>query len=768
MCESITANVDNLKVYENYAKYNLIRDYKGLDMVETRNIPSPGPIPDVPVVVSNLDPIIDPIGPITDLPGGPPNLNFDSDHTVEESTILLGNDNTLFSLVNIFRDFQFPTGPNFINNGQIWLTTLDGGRAINSTNASSVVNNGLIVSVSLSEQRGPELVGGSSSGVATGVTIGSGADFENTGDIFAISMGGFSLGLSSFVTEGLTNSGNIYAEAAFDATGIFDGNSINLDNDGTIISSAGRDARAISTGANGSVNNSGLIRAISDRAGPEQQEGVGIGIEFFISGDIVNSGTIEADFAILSDISGQSFLSDFSNFSLNNSGTIIGVISSGGGDDILDNSGSITGNVFLGNGNDMLSSELGQITGDVFGGDGNDIIRLGLGNDFIDGGSGQDQLFGGAGNDLLIGGRGDDTLVGGVGNDSFSGGYGNDILTLSGGDRAFGNDQDDIFIVSDGQFQLIDGGNGQDSLLFANQGQTLDLSTFIDAGRITSIEEVQIEAGSGVAISAANAGNLSDNSDIFVSGLGTLTLYDGWSVGNTVERNGITFIEYTAGLASILAAEELSVTLTSAAPTNSITPQEFLGQAAIDPPEIQVDFTAEQNQFFTATDDFTVFDVETYRAVSSDGAFQSPVVFRLQENQRFDDGPAVFTNNGSIIAEGTSFQNFVGFEEIDLAFGIVVTGFNWDVENFGLISASSTGNISQGLFSDSGNTVRNFGDIIATSGNSRATGVNVRNTDVINTGTISATTENLGDFPDFSPTTAVILNAADLDNSGMI
>jgi len=226
-------------------------------MVETRNIPSPGPIPDVPVVVPNLDPIIDPIGPITDLPGGPPNLNFDSDHTVEESTILLGNDNTLFSLVNIFRDFQSPTGPNFINNGQIWLTTLDGGRAINSTNASSVVNNGLVVSVSLSEQRGPELVGG-------------------------ISMGGFSLGLSSFVTEGLTNSGNIYAEAAFDATGIFDGNSINLDNDGTIISSAGRDARAISTSANGSVNNSGLIRAISDRAGPEQQEGVGIGIEFFI------------------------------------------------------------------------------------------------------------------------------------------------------------------------------------------------------------------------------------------------------------------------------------------------------------------------------------------------------------------------------------------------------------------------------------------------------------------------------------------------------
>jgi Ca2+-binding RTX toxin-like protein len=78
----------------------------------------------------------------------------------------------------------------------------------------------------------------------------------------------------------------------------------------------------------------------------------------------------------------------------------------------------------------------------LVGGAGNDTIHGGPGWDFIDGGAGSDTLFGDDGNDILHGGAGNnDVLIGGNGNDTY------------------------LFARGDGADAVIDNG-GTDSLVF--------------------------------------------------------------------------------------------------------------------------------------------------------------------------------------------------------------------------------------------------------------------------------------------------------------
>lgn len=97
------------------------------------------------------------------------------------------------------------------------------------------------------------------------------------------------------------------------------------------------------------------------------------------------------------------------------------------------------------------------------GGDGNDALDGGSGDDVLNGGVGDDQLTGQDGDDILDGGDGADTLDGGPGADTLLGGNENDQLTGGqGSDQLFGGAGADFLLASDGEFDLIDCGDGQD------------------------------------------------------------------------------------------------------------------------------------------------------------------------------------------------------------------------------------------------------------------------------------------------------------------
>ena len=128
------------------------------------------------------------------------------------------------------------------------------------------------------------------------------------------------------------------------------------------------------------------------------------------------------------------------------------------------------------------------------------------GDDYLDGGDGDDTIVGDAlnfstlpvrrrppptgsgGADTLIGGNGDDLLIGDAvgchrtasasgGDDRLSGGDGNDTARIGdahasgdngrgGNDRLFGEAGDDVLHSGGGAFDIMDGGDGVDTVVF--------------------------------------------------------------------------------------------------------------------------------------------------------------------------------------------------------------------------------------------------------------------------------------------------------------
>jgi Ca2+-binding RTX toxin-like protein len=182
------------------------------------------------------------------------------------------------------------------------------------------------------------------------------------------------------------------------------------------------------------------------------------------------------------------------------------------GDDTLDG-GDGDDTILGGPGNDVIVEKGFGDDKELNGGPGNDTIRGGRGSDqLILGEDGDDQLFGesgserirgGAGNDLLEGGaagdrlegeEGDDTVRGDVGNDSIGGGNGNDTVdggtgddaimgeggndTLIGGtgvDRFNGGPGDDIIRAADDSADVIDCGEGVDTVFVEADTPTRDV-----------------------------------------------------------------------------------------------------------------------------------------------------------------------------------------------------------------------------------------------------------------------------------------------------
>lgn len=110
-----------------------------------------------------------------------------------------------------------------------------------------------------------------------------------------------------------------------------------------------------------------------------------------------------------------------------NTGSLVGtsaaIVGSAHADTIVNTTGTIVGDVMLGAGDDVYRAQTGTVDGAVWGG---------AGNDSLYGGTGDDTLYGGIGDDVLRGGKGDDLLNGGDGADIFLFARGDGHDTIAG------------------------------------------------------------------------------------------------------------------------------------------------------------------------------------------------------------------------------------------------------------------------------------------------------------------------------------------------
>lgn len=206
----------------------------------------------------------------------------------------------------------------------------------------------------------------------------------------------------------LINTGAIYGAS----TGVFLGNDDNaVDNSGLIHSATpGQGYGLAIAGTGNEVNNSGeiLVTAL----------GSSEAVRFYAGGNtLVNSGSIRStDLAL--------YVSEGTAGSINvitNTGRIEttgagDAIRLTGSDDQLVNSGTIIGGIGLGTGNDLFDGAESMANGSiVVGGDGNDTLLGGAGRDVLQGDGGNDSIEGGGGNDLIRPGLGADIIDGGDG-----------------------------------------------------------------------------------------------------------------------------------------------------------------------------------------------------------------------------------------------------------------------------------------------------------------------------------------------------------------
>lgn len=312
------------------------------------------------------------------------------------------------------------------------------------------------------------IVYGTVFGAGTTLVIGNNAAADTGNEVYVRSGGRVeSVGNTSFATT-------IYGTGA------------QLENEGEIISQNSHGIYLLSAGSGGAstINNSGLIdaRSVGIIRGPMAQET----LVFTNSGTIRSGGTAFSDESISAR-------------------------------DEITNTGTIIGQVEMGNGDDVYSGAAGRLSGLVNGGDGNDIITTGIDNDVIFGGAGVDTMRGKGGNDyyfvdraadkvIEVKGQGQDTVqsevsftlsanveklllnttknVSGTGN-----ALANFLQGFSGNNALSGLGGNDVLSGGSGQ-DTLRGGIGKDTFIFAsalaaaNRDKITDFSAPDDVIRI--------------------------------------------------------------------------------------------------------------------------------------------------------------------------------------------------------------------------------------------------------------------------------------------
>ncbi|HWM47932.1 MAG TPA: Calx-beta domain-containing protein [Xanthobacteraceae bacterium] len=253
---------------------------------------------------------------------------------------------------------------------------------------------------------------------------------------------------------------------------------------------------------------------------------------------IVNAGLIQGDGhgpegvapedAARFDLDGNeavNLVGDYAD-SLTNSGSIVGGVSMGGGNDMLVNSGSMTATggsaIDMGAGDDtVLNLAGGEIGGSVLLGEGADRFVGNASAEVVDGGAGDDTLTGGGGNDQLAGGSGADILFGGEDDDQLTGGAGADILFGgAGADRLDGGADNDQMLGEGGADVFVfRAGYGHDTVLdfAAGDAVELDAAVFADFAALQTAGALT-DTGLGAQIAYA------DGSTLLLTGVATTSL----------------------------------------------------------------------------------------------------------------------------------------------------------------------------------------------------------------------------------------------------
>jgi hypothetical protein len=307
-------------------------------------------------------------------------------------------------------------------------------------------------------------------GARHGITGSTPSTITNYGVITGKDGSGINLDTSSTTTATITNYGTIIGNAvSADGDGVDVDGLAAINNSGTI-SGAGThisgDLQEAVTIGGGTINNfaGGTIRSFERAITVDDSNGGNA----FGSTTIVNAGTIQGD-------NGQAIvITDTFADAITNQGTIIGLVSMGGGNDAFTaQAGSVvSGGIYLGDGDNTYAGADHAET--VYGCVGNDTYYVNNGGDVVvenagegtdvvyasvdyalTSGSAIEQLRANAGSTglHLTGNELANTIVGGAGNDVLSGGGGNDTIDAgagSGDKVIYAGNRSDYSIVYNG------------------------------------------------------------------------------------------------------------------------------------------------------------------------------------------------------------------------------------------------------------------------------------------------------------------------------
>ena len=617
---------------------------------------------------------------------------------------------------------------------------------------------------------------------------------NNTGTIGAIGYQLSAVGVSAATgyTGNISNSGTIYAQASYTAGTTNNGIAIGVEYRGTahIINEIGGQILAEGPKAIGirgvaffydSITNHGLIEAHST---DPSVKSVGI---YLGGATITNDGTIHADQAI-NGVPGSMpvFLGladeSVSPQTINNlaGGVIQGDILLFHGNDSLNNSGSITGLVDMGLGNDAVDTRSGTVTGLIDLGWGNDTLEGSSLADIVQGGVGNDWLRGYGGADLLLGGFGRDFLDGYVGDggsaDRLYGETGNDTFWLSGGDFAYGGSHDDDFTsVGDTQFAMLDGGDGYDIWRLSIGPLSIDLAQVAASGRVLNIEEIDLGTNR-VSVHSADVAALTGGGETLilhgaptskVNLVGQWTLVGSVLHGSASFNGSASFTRYTSNGVNVDVADSIVEFNASslgggldAIPVGDIAPL----PGSIAGSDLSNGILTTSN--VSVEQDLTIETRESFIDTGAYYNFLNLLMMANLVNKGTISSTASNGNNTAIFGNTTGgIQNYGLIEAssvgIGSSIGIDGASLSGDIINYGDITAQATNGDSWAVRTVSG--FNNSGFISAISQNSVARGFAKRNSgSIFNSGTIEA----LGGFGAFGISSSASLIS--LNNSGTV
>ncbi len=379
--------------------------------------------------------------------------------------------------------------------------------------------------------------------VSAGVTVGatSGSAIYGSGSYISATIKGSVVGSSSAIYFGSATSvaNKILIDEAGYVGGFYTGITLmtygsTIDNRGSIWGgSYGIQLNAVSpanTYYQSTIKNSGTIEGVT----AIEHRGID-GLNIVNTGKIIGNGTAFTSYDLAID-------------RIVNTGTMVGSISLGAGDDDYDGE--------LG----ILDGSYVNGLGSVFGGDGEDEITGGKRAEYLSGGNDNDDIDGGAGNDQIYGESGSDQLTGGSGDDSIYGGVGVDIIDGgTGKDYMVGGADGDLYLVDNVGDRVIEAvGEGQDMVytmvdfvLEYNQG----IETIVYFPYLTASKSVKL---TGNAFAQSITGE--DGNDTLDGGGGSDTLIGGFGNDTYIVDGGDKVVE-TASAGTDLVRSSVSHTL---------------------------------------------------------------------------------------------------------------------------------------------------------------------------------------------------------------